>query len=184
MGRWQPGARGRLERAALTLSAEQGYEATTVAQIAAAAGVTERTFYRHFPDKVDAFFPDNTDLLATLATTAREAQDAGAPPRDAAMTALRLFAGYVAEEPERPLLSARVIPTVPALAGRDLLRQQQMVGAMAEGLVAGGADPVTARLAGEAALSAWRTALTIWRADATRALTDVVDEVASAASAL
>src|SRR5215469_6638002 len=51
MGRWEPNARGRLAAAAMTLHAEQGFEQTTVAEIAARAGLTERTFFRHFADK-------------------------------------------------------------------------------------------------------------------------------------
>src|ERR1051325_6043811 len=51
MGRWEPGARERLVRAAVDLFTEQGYDATTVAQITERAGVTKSTFFRHFPDK-------------------------------------------------------------------------------------------------------------------------------------
>ena len=51
MGRWEPNARGRLAQAALTLYAEQGFEQTTAAEIARSAGLTERTFFRHFADK-------------------------------------------------------------------------------------------------------------------------------------
>src|ERR1700760_3188470 len=51
MARWEPGARGRMGPAAVDLFTEQGYDATTVAQIAARAGVTKSTFFRHFPDK-------------------------------------------------------------------------------------------------------------------------------------
>jgi AcrR family transcriptional regulator len=51
MGRWEPNARGRLARAALELYLECGYDQITIAQIAARAGLTERTFFRHFADK-------------------------------------------------------------------------------------------------------------------------------------
>ena len=50
MGRWEPDARGRLAKAAMELYAEHGFEQTTVAEIAARAGLTERTFFRHFAD--------------------------------------------------------------------------------------------------------------------------------------
>ena len=56
MGRWEPDARGRLMRAALELYAERGYEQTTVADLAEHAGVTERTFFRHFADKREVLF--------------------------------------------------------------------------------------------------------------------------------
>ena len=48
VGRWEPDARGRLAKAATALYAEQGFEQTTVAEIARKAGLTERTFFRHF----------------------------------------------------------------------------------------------------------------------------------------
>src|SRR5689334_22652053 len=51
MGRWEPGARERMVVAAVDLFTEQGYDATTVAEIAERAGVTKSTFFRHFPDK-------------------------------------------------------------------------------------------------------------------------------------
>ena len=45
MSRWKPDAEGRLTKAAITLFEEQGYDQTTVAEIAEAAGLTKRTFF-------------------------------------------------------------------------------------------------------------------------------------------
>ncbi|MFX8075170.1 TetR family transcriptional regulator, partial [Acinetobacter baumannii] len=56
MGRWEPGARERLARAALDLYVERGFDETSVGDIAARAGVTERTFFRHFADKREVLF--------------------------------------------------------------------------------------------------------------------------------
>ena len=56
MTRWEPNARGRLELAALELYGERGYDQTTVAEIAKRAGLTERTFFRHFADKREVLF--------------------------------------------------------------------------------------------------------------------------------
>src|SRR6202046_919452 len=56
MGRWQPDSRGRLQEAALALNAERGFDQTTAAQIADRAGLTERTFFRHFADKREVLF--------------------------------------------------------------------------------------------------------------------------------
>ncbi len=185
MGRWEPNARGRLTRSALVLSAERGYENTTVAEIAAAAGVTERTFYRHFPDKADALFPDNAELLVHLASVAGTAASHGRSPLQAALTAVGRLAAVASEEPERALLSARVIPTVSALAGRDLLRQRQIVEALSEALTARGVDALDARLAAETALGVWRVGVAEWVRDPEgRPLPDVVAATADAMRSL
>ena len=63
VGRWKPDARERLSTAAIELFSEQGFAATTVPQITERAGLTTRTFYRHFADKGDVLFP-HTDAQA------------------------------------------------------------------------------------------------------------------------
>src|SRR6185312_5877551 len=63
MARWEPNARERLERAALALFTEHGFDATTVAEIADRAGLTKSTFFRHFTDKREVVFtPERHDL--------------------------------------------------------------------------------------------------------------------------
>lgn len=62
MGRWEPNARGRLGKAALELFDERGYEQTTVAEIAKRAGLTERTFFRHYADKREVLFAGSSLL--------------------------------------------------------------------------------------------------------------------------
>src|SRR5215472_3630839 len=82
MGRWEPDARGRLERAALELYGERGFEQTTVAEIAGRAGLTERTFFRHFADKREVLFAGSAalrDLIVNAVTSA----PASATPIDA-----------------------------------------------------------------------------------------------------
>ena len=63
--RWKPDPKSRLYEAAVLLFAEQGYSATSTAAIAAAAGLTERTFFRHFQDKKEVLFRDE-DQIRTL----------------------------------------------------------------------------------------------------------------------
>jgi len=67
MGRWEPDARGRLLVAALELFADQGYEATTAAQIAEHAGLTRTTLFRHFPDKREILFQGQSAMVAVVA---------------------------------------------------------------------------------------------------------------------
>lgn len=66
MSRWEPNARGRLEQAALELYLEQGFDRTTVVEIAARAGLTERTFFRHFADKREVLFAGAGELRERL----------------------------------------------------------------------------------------------------------------------
>ena len=87
MGRWEPGARERLVLAAVDLFTEQGYDATTVAQIADRAGVTKSTFFRHFPDKRELLVAGQDALSRLLAEGITEAP-AGASPLQAVAAGL------------------------------------------------------------------------------------------------
>src|SRR5580658_4590826 len=68
MGRWQPDSRGRLQEAALALYSERGFDQTTAAQIADRAGLTERTFFRHFADKREVLFGGSASLEEQIVT--------------------------------------------------------------------------------------------------------------------
>src|SRR5271163_1706795 len=83
MGRWEPDARGRLAKAAMELYAEQGFEQTTVAEIATRAGLTERTFFRHFTDKREVLFAGSDMLREHVVSTV-----AAAPESATAMQAV------------------------------------------------------------------------------------------------
>src|SRR5947209_140157 len=91
MGRWEPNARERLERAALALFVERGYDATTVAEIADRAGLTKSTFFRHFADKREVLF-GGQDVLAERFTTAIAAAPATAATIDCLAAALAAVA--------------------------------------------------------------------------------------------
>jgi len=96
MARWQPDSRGRLEHAALTLYGERGFENTTVAEIAERAGLTERTFFRHFADKREVLFWGAGALQDLLVTTVADAP-ASASPLEAVASALEA-AGTLLQE--------------------------------------------------------------------------------------
>src|ERR1035437_8925255 len=99
MGRWEPNARGRLEQAALELYGERGFEQTTVAEIAKRAGLTERTFFRHFADKREVLFWGAGSLQELLVGTVASAPDSAAPI-DAIVVALQAAAAVLQERGE------------------------------------------------------------------------------------
>src|SRR4051794_598246 len=66
MGRREPGPPGRRQQAAIELFAERGFDATTVADIADRAGVTERTFFRHYADKREVLFAGEAELQSAF----------------------------------------------------------------------------------------------------------------------
>jgi AcrR family transcriptional regulator len=165
MGRWEPGARERLVLAAVDLFQEQGYDETTVAQIAERAGVTRSTFFRHFPDKREVLVAGQAVLSALLAEGIREAP-AEATPLDAVAQGLRRAA-----EAYGPM-SREIAPRVEAvIAASEELRQrsaQKSVGlaaAMEAALIDRGASEVVARLAAELGVLAHHRAFVRWAAD-------------------
>src|ERR1700690_765502 len=96
MGRWEPDSRGRLQEAALDLYSERGFDQTTAAQIAARAGLTERTFFRHFADKREVLFGGSALLQErTVAGAAGAPQGDG--PRDAISCGLAAAATILGE---------------------------------------------------------------------------------------
>lgn len=168
MARWEPNARERLERAALALFAEHGYDATTVAEIADRAGLTKSTFFRHFADKREVLF-GGQDMLAELF---REAIRAAPPAATTAeCLAAALAAAAVAFPPERhdlaPVRQA-VIAANSELQERQLLKRARLAAVMAEALRARGADDVAARLAAEVGVLAFSTAYARWAAPENR----------------
>src|SRR6202012_6272410 len=104
MARWEPGARERLVHAAVDLFTEQGYDATTVTEIAERAGVTKMTFFRHFADKREVLFAGQ-ELHSQILAEAIAAAPADATPMAAVALAVDALAGDLTGDP--PGLSAR-----------------------------------------------------------------------------
>src|SRR3978361_2245808 len=92
MARWQPGATQRLVIAAVDLFNEQGYDETTVAQIAERAGVTKSTFFRHFSDKRELLVAGQETLSQLLAEGIADAP-VGASPLEAVAAGLQRASG-------------------------------------------------------------------------------------------
>jgi AcrR family transcriptional regulator len=143
--------RRRLQQAALELYRERGFDQTTTAEIAARAGVNERTFFRHFPDKREVLFDGEAALRAALVQAVAEAPD-GLQPLEILLCAFRK-AGRILED-NRPFSESRleVIAVTPALRERELAKAASLTEAVAEALRQ---RDVADRLAGLAAQTGW-----------------------------
>jgi AcrR family transcriptional regulator len=161
MGRWTPGARGRLQRAAFELFAERGFEQTTVAEIAARAELTERTFFRHFADKREVLFAGQ-DELAALVVGALAAAPAELSALDAAVTAVEAAAEFFPGPPDGPRARQAVIDAHPELRERELIKMEGLVSAIAEGLERRGVPASAASLAAASAVAVFRRAFERW----------------------
>ncbi|HEX5193024.1 MAG TPA: helix-turn-helix domain-containing protein [Solirubrobacteraceae bacterium] len=164
MGRWQPGARGRLLQAALELYGEHGYERTTVAEIAARAGLTERTFFRHFADKREVLFAGN-DILNGVIVEAVAATPAETAPIDVAAAGMRAAAAMIQEGGDLPRRRAAIIAPSVELQERELIKLASMTALLAEQLRGRGIAEPAASLAAEAAVAAFKTGFARWLED-------------------
>jgi AcrR family transcriptional regulator len=165
MGRWEPGARGRLEQAALELFIENGYERTTVAEIANRAGVTERTFFRYFADKREVLFGGGHELEKFLVKRVAAAPDA-AGPLDAIAIALKAAAADIfGERYEFVRKRQLVINSNSELAERELLKLASLAAAFAATLRERGVGERAASLAAESGVAVFKTAFTQWVRD-------------------
>ena len=164
MGRWEPDARGRLAQAALALFAEQGLEQTTVAQIAGRAGLTERTFFRHFADKREVLFHGSESTVGLLAA-AVAAAPAPATPIEAVSAALEVMAGFFQQDPERVRTRDAVIAAHPELRERELIKLAGMAAAMAGALYDRGVGEPAANLTAETGIAVFKVAYVRWVAD-------------------
>jgi AcrR family transcriptional regulator len=177
MARWAPDARERLRTAALELFAERGFAATTVPDIVLRAGLTKRTFFRHFSDKREVFFGD--DEIPRLAARVLAEAPTGTTPLALVADGLRVLAAQRFEPRREEIRSARrIIDAEPSLRERDLRKQADLRDAVRQGFLARGEDELTARVLGGLTVELFQTALDAWLADDdTAPLTEHLDRV-------
>jgi AcrR family transcriptional regulator len=160
-------ARRRLQGAALQLWSERGYDQATTAEIAARAGVTPRTFFRHFPDKREVLF-GSAGAMSEILVGALTAAPADLTPLKA------LEQAFIAIEPlfdqNRAHVGTRqkVIAATPALQERELAKAAALVAALADALRARGVEPRRATLAAQIAMAAFGHAVACWSEGATQ----------------
>ncbi|MFJ8869983.1 TetR/AcrR family transcriptional regulator [Streptomyces sp. NPDC102473] len=162
MTRWQPGATQRLVVAAVDLFTEQGYDATTVTQIAERAGVTKSTFFRHFADKRELLVAGQETLSRLLADGITEAP-ASASPLQAVAAGLERASSAMgpANRELGPRLEAAVAASA-ELQERDALKSVGLAAAMTAALIARGVPDPTAHLAGELGVLAFKRGYAQW----------------------
>ncbi|HLN16586.1 MAG TPA: TetR family transcriptional regulator [Acidimicrobiales bacterium] len=167
VARWEPNARGRLEQAALELYVERGFDNTTVAEIAERAGLTERTFFRHFADKREVLFGGSADLLAAMVQTVAAAPKSAAP-LDAVAAAFEAVTPIFEERGDVVRIRRSVIAATPELQERELIKLASWSSALAEALRGRGVREPAASLAAEAGVAVFRTAFERWVTDERR----------------
>ena len=164
MSRWAPDARERLEEAALDLFVENGYEETTVTQIADRAGLNRATFFRYFPDKREILFGGEASLIGLMVGGIRDAA-AGAATPECLQAALAAAGALMTEDQRRKAAQRRMVAaTNTEVQERGLLKQRAIAHAMTAALRERGADELTARLGADVALLAFAIALERWLA--------------------
>ena len=161
MGRWEPNARGRLEQAALELFTERGFEQTTVTEIATRAGLTQRTFFRHFADKREVLFWGQ-GMLRELLVNGVAAAPAGAAPIDAVAAALAAAGAMLQERGEIAAERQAIIDANEELRERELIKLASLAAAMAAALRERGVGEPAASLTAEAGIAAFKIAFQRW----------------------
>lgn len=165
MGRWEPGTRERLQAAAFELFTERGFEQTTAADIAAAVGLTERTFFRHFADKREVLFDGQSRLLDAVTAGATGAP-VDADPLDVVAAGLQAGAVLFPDD-RRPWSRLRhaVIAQHPSLQERERQKMAELAGAIRTVLVRRGTPEPAATLASESGTSVFTVAFRQWASD-------------------
>ncbi|MEV4621050.1 TetR family transcriptional regulator [Asanoa sp. NPDC049573] len=181
MARWEADASGRLREAALELYVSRGFEQTTVAEIAARAGLTARTFFRHFADKREVLFAGSAELQARLVDALVAAPEA-ASPMQAVGAALDAAAALLGQNHQRSRQRQSVINSNPELRERELIKMASLSTALADGLRRRGVAEPDASLAAEAGIVVFRVAFERWISepdgpDLARTMRDALDRL-------
>ncbi|MFI8950984.1 TetR family transcriptional regulator [Streptomyces sp. NPDC053750] len=139
---------------------DKGFDAITVAEIAARAEVTERTFYRHFVDKREVLFQPNAlaDVLAHATATAADRLT----PLEVITHTLTEAAPVFEERAELVRQRQAVIAANPELQERELAKLASLVSTLAHALRERGLDSTTAALAAEIGIAAFKVAFERW----------------------
>lgn len=166
----------------MQLFAAQGYDATTTAQIAERAGVTERTYFRHFPDKREVLFEGQRELTAAL-SRAVVAAPAALVPLEVMREALLAVAPLIEGNRQFNEPRARIIEGTPALRERELAKVDALRGAIASAFLERGLGQTPALLIADLGVTALGQAVRLWLASPADGLAEhlavTLDQVAA-----
>ncbi|MBV8684542.1 MAG: TetR family transcriptional regulator [Caulobacteraceae bacterium] len=162
-------ARRRLQQATLELFLERGYDATTTAEIAARAGVTERTFFRHFLDKREALFDGEEAFRDALSNAVLEAP-ADLDPMGALLFAFGSVEKTLADNRSFSEPRAVVIARTPALQERVLTKTAGLIAALSGALRRRGVEGQVANLAAQVGMATFSYAASRWAEEPALAL--------------
>ncbi|GAB3971698.1 TetR/AcrR family transcriptional regulator [Actinoallomurus acanthiterrae] len=150
-------------RAAIDLFAEQGYDATTVNQIAErAGGLTKTTFFRHFSDKREVLFAGQEVHSRLIADAVAVAPDSATPLQAVASALDALTAGFTDDRREFSAQVRAVIAANPELQERAASKRATLAEALTEALHKRGVPDPTASLAAELGVRAFHRAFDHW----------------------
>lgn len=153
--------RDALGESALQLFAARGFDAVAVEEIAAAAGVSRRTFFRYFPSKEAAFFAEQERRLDDFRATLRAQADQDAPTVSIRRAALQMAAVYETER-SSVLREHRMMIASTSLHAYDAQLDGRWEAALRDALLADGADPLDAVTSAGAVLGVMRAVLRDW----------------------
>ncbi len=164
LGRREQNRRARrqaLIAAARALFDARGFEAVTIEEIAAQAGVSKRTFFRYFPTKEDVVFPEHEARLARFRELVSRRLPGEAPLAGVQRAFVVLGSQLMADRDEVVALQ-RVVDRSQALVASDRARDRQWDEVVAAAL-ADGREPAPAeRMVAGAIMGAMRAALRVW----------------------
>jgi AcrR family transcriptional regulator len=178
MVRWEPGARERLQAAALELFATRGFEQTTAAEIAQSVGLTERTFFRHFSDKREVLFYGQEQFLQAFIDGANAAPPDASPLEVIASALDRAGSFFPDERRSYSRMRQSVIDQNPALQEREVHKLAGLATTVAEALHRRGIGEPAATLAAQSGATVFGIAFAQWiREGENRSLPDIATGV-------
>jgi AcrR family transcriptional regulator len=165
----------------MALYGERGFDDTTVAEIAARAGLTERTFFRHFADKREVLFWGSGNLQALMVEAVASAP-ASASPLDAVAAAIEAAGVLLQERRDYARQRQAIIADSPELRERELIKLASLASALADALRRRGVEEPAASLTGEVAIAVFKIAFARWveesnQKDLPHVMRDSLDEL-------